>query len=154
MKQLLFLALVCTGLDACNNNEKSTTKPDILLTNLDSTVKPGQDFFDYANGGWIKKNPIPGEQSSWGIGNLVIEENLKRLREISEKATKSNASSGTSDQKIGDFWSTGMDSTRIEADGLKPIQPLLDKVNGITDVRSLIATVTELKKVGSSTHQG
>ena len=151
MKQLLFLALVCAGFYACNNNEKSTPKPDILLTNLDSTVKPGQDFFDYANGGWIKKNPIPGEQSSWGIGNLVIEENLKRLREISEKATKSNALSGTSDQKIGDFWSTGMDSTRIEADGLKPIQPLLDKVNGITDVRSLIATVTELKKVGSST---
>lgn len=49
-------------------------------------MNPGTDFFQYANGGWIKKNPIPADQSSWGIGNLVIEENIKRLREISESA--------------------------------------------------------------------
>lgn len=123
----------------------------MLAVNLDTTVSPGEDIFQYANGGWIKNNPIPAEQSSWGIGNLVIEENLKRLREISESAAKSGAAKGSPDQKIGDFWSVAMDSAKIEADGLKPLQPLLDKVNGITDVKSLLSTVAELKKMGSST---
>ena len=151
MKQFFAFAIACTVLYACNNADKAaTTKPDILLANLDSTVKPGDDFFDYANGGWIKRNPIPGDQSSWGIGNLVIEENLKRLREISEKAAAANAAKGSGDQKIGDFWSMAMDSAKIEADGLKPIQPLLDKVNAITDVKSLIAAVSDFKKIGSN----
>lgn len=126
-------------------------KGDVLAVNLDTTVKPGEDFFQYANGGWIKANPIPNEQSSWGIGNLVYEENLKRLREISEKAAKADAAKGSPEQKIGDFWTMAMDSSKIETDGLKPLQPWLDKVNAITDVKGLVTTVAELKKIGSST---
>lgn len=150
MKKIL-LAITGIAFFISCNNKTDAPKPDILAANLDSTIKPGEDFFEYANGGWIKKNPIPGEQSSWGIGNLVIEENLKRLREISEKAAAANPAKGSNDQKIGDFWSTAMDSAKIEADGLKPIQPLLDKVNAITDVKSLVNTVSELKKIGSNT---
>jgi len=133
------------------SSKKEDSKQYVLAANLDTTISPADDFFMYANGGWIKKNPIPGDQSSWGIGNLVIEENLKRLREISEKAVKANAAKGTPEQKIGDFWTTAMDSAKIEADGLKPLQPLLDKVNAITDVKSLVSTIAELKKAGSST---
>ncbi len=155
MKQFLALAITCTVLYSCNSadsgDKTAAAKPDILAANLDSTVKPGDDFFDYANGGWIKRNPIPGEQSSWGIGNLVIEENLKRLREISEKAATSNAAKGSGDQKIGDFWSMAMDSAKIEADGLKPIQPLLDKLNAVTDTKGLITVVSDFKKIGSNT---
>jgi putative endopeptidase len=155
MKQFFALAITCTVLYSCNNadsaDKTAAAKPDILAANLDSTVKPGDDFFDYANGGWIKRNPIPGEQSSWGIGNLVIEENLKRLREISEKAATSNAAKGSGDQKIGDFWSMAMDSAKIEADGLKPIQPLLDKLNAVTDTKGLINAVSDFKKIGSNT---
>ena len=153
MKRIMAFFVLCSGFYACNNTDKTTavSKADVLASNMDSTVSPGADFFDYANGGWVKKNPIPGEQSSWGIGNLVIEENLKRLREISEKAAASNDAKGSGDQKIGDFWTTAMDSIKIEADGLKPIQPLIDKVNSITDVKSLLSVVAELKKIGSST---
>jgi putative endopeptidase len=155
MKQFFALAITCTVLYSCNSadsgDKTAAAKPDILAANLDSTVKPGDDFFDYANGGWIKRNPIPGEQSSWGIGNLVIEENLKRLREISEKAAASNAAKGSGDQKIGDFWSMAMDSAKIEADGLKPIQPLLDKLNAVTDTKGLINAVSDFKKIGSNT---
>ncbi len=145
--------VVCSGFYACNNADKTTaaSKADVLASNMDTTVSPGADFFDYANGGWVKKNPIPGEQSSWGIAHLVIEENLKRLREISEKAAASNAAKGSNDQKIGDFWTTAMDSAKIEAGGLKPIQHLLDKVNAITDVKTLVAAVSDFKKIGSST---
>ena len=151
MKQLFVAAIACTVLYGCNSGDKAATaKPDVLAVNIDSTVKPGDDFFDYANGGWIKKNSIPADQSSWGIGNLVIEENLKRLREISEKAAANNGKPGSSDQKIGDFWTAAMDSAKIEADGLKPIQPLLDKINAITDTKSLISTISDLKKIGSN----
>jgi len=150
MKKILLTITTVAFIVSCSN-KTATPKPDILAANLDSSVKPGEDFFEYANGGWLKKNPIPGEQSSWGIGNLVIEENLKRLKEISEKAAASNAAKGSNDQKIGDFWSMAMDSVKIEADGLKPIQPLLDKVNAITDVKSLLTTVSDLKKIGSNT---
>lgn len=138
---------------SCGNKKEGATagKPDVLAANLDTTVSPGTDFFEYANGGWIKKNPIPDEQSSWGIGNVVVEENLKRLKEISEKASSAKAAAGTDEQKIGDFWAIGMDSAKIESDGLKPLQPWLDKINAITDVKSLVSTVSELKKIGSST---
>ncbi len=152
MKKIFFVLATIAVFISCKSNKKETTaKADVLAANIDSTVKPGEDFFDYANGGWIKKNPIPGEQSSWGIGNLVIEENLKRLREISEKAAAGKAGKGSNDQKIGDFWTMAMDSVKIESDGLKPIQPLLDKINAITDVKSLVSTVAELKKIGSGT---
>src|SRR5215212_9823806 len=105
-----------------NNAESERPAKDVLAVNMDTTIKPTEDFFLYANGGWIKNNAIPAEESSWGIGNLVIEENYKRLREISEKAAKENAAKGTTSQKIGDFWATAMDSTKIEQAGLKPLQ--------------------------------
>ena len=137
---------------SCNNSESTdTAKKDFLRDNLDTAVSPVQDFFEYANGGWIKRNPIPGDQSSWGIGNLVIEENLKRLREISENAAKAHPTSGSTEQKIGNFWSTAMDSSKIEQNGLKPLQLYFDKINAIRDVPSLISTVAELKRIGSST---
>ena len=150
MKKIL-LAFTSVALIISCNNKEGESKPDILAANLDSTIKPGEDFFEYANGSWLKKNPIPGEQSSWGIGNLVIEENLKRLKEISEKAAASNTAKGSNDQKIGDFWTLAMDSAKIEAEGLKPIQSLLDKINAITDVKSLLNTVSDFKKIGSNT---
>jgi len=152
MRHVLTCLLLAVIIISCNDkNETATTKEDILFTNLDTTVKPAEDFFEYANGGWIKKNPIPGEQSSWGIGNLVFEENLARTREISEVAARSNAAKGSNEQKIGDFWSSGMDSANIEEDGLKHLQPYLDKINSIKDVPSLVAVVSEFKKLGSHT---
>lgn len=152
MKKIFFVVTTLITFAACNNNTSTINpKPDILVTDIDSTVKPGDDFFDYANGGWINRNPIPADQSSWGIGNLVIEENLKRLKEISEKSAAANAAKGSNDQKIGDFWAMAMDSAKIEADGLKPIQPLLDKLNAVTDTKSLMDIIASFKQLGSST---
>lgn len=145
------LVLILFGTSCKTKTDTDTEKPDVLAGNVDSSVSAAQDFFLYANGGWIKKNSIPAEQSSWGIGNLVIEENLKRLREISEEAAKQNAAKGSAEQKIGDFWKTAMDSAKIEEQGLKPLQPYFDKINAISDARSLLTTVAELKKMGSST---
>jgi putative endopeptidase len=132
-------------------NTVKSLKKDILFENLDPSVNPSEDFFQYANGGWINRNPIPSDQSSWGIGNLVIEENLKRLREISQQASKNHAAKGTDAQKIGDFWAEGMDSAKIERNGLKPLRPYLETIDRIHDIPSLLNTVAGLKKLGSST---
>ena len=79
--------------------KKFTDKPnDPVYNNLDQTVSPGADFFSYANGGWIKKNPIPPAYSSWGIGNTVQEEIRERLKKINEDALKTNAANGTATQ--------------------------------------------------------
>jgi len=151
IKKFFLTSTIAVFLLSCNNNDSAKNSGrDMLTEDLDTTVSPATDFFQYANGGWIKKNPIPGEQSGWGIGNLVVEENLRRFREINEKAASSNAAKGTSDQKIGDFWKTAMDSAKAEALGLKPLQPLFDKINSITDIKSLITVVAELKKIGPS----
>lgn len=149
---LLLLALIpilysCKGKDS----QKDSPKADVLAANLDTTISPGDDFFMYANGGWIKANPIPADQSSWGIGNLVMEENLSRLKEIAVKAAASGSAKGSVEQKIGDFWTMAMDSAKIEKDGLAPLQPWLDKINAIGDVKGLLATVAELKSIGSNT---
>jgi putative endopeptidase len=148
MQKLLCFLIISSLLFACKN--KSSNKPDVVAVNIDTTVNPAADFFDFANGGWIKQNPIPEEQSSWGIGNLVMEENLKRLRIISEQAASIKDKKGSSNQMIGDFWRTAMDSAKIEKDGLAPIQPILDKVNSIQNLNSLIETVAFLKKSGSN----
>ncbi len=135
----------------CKTNSDDTgngSKKDVLAANIDSTVNPADDFFDYANGGWIKNNPIPNDQSSWGIGQLVIEENQKRLRDITETAAKANAAEGTADQKIGDFWKTAMDSAKIEQQKIQPLQPYLDEINAITDVASLQKTIADLSLIG------
>ena len=103
MKPILALAIVCCGLSACNNKTTETSKADILASNIDSTVKPGDDFFMYANGGWIKKTPIPSSESGWGIGNMVQEEIYSRLKKINDDAVAAKAAEGTTSQKIGDF---------------------------------------------------
>ncbi len=150
-KFYLLLLVVCFTAISCKQNKTETAKEDILIEDMDTTVSPATDFFQYANGGWLKKNPIPADYSSWGIGNLVDEENARRFKEINEKAVAANAAKGTSDQKIGDFWKTAMDSTKADALELKPLQPWFDKINSITDIKSLVNTVAELKKIGSST---
>ncbi|HVT86966.1 MAG TPA: M13 family metallopeptidase [Chitinophagaceae bacterium] len=152
MRLKLFFVLIVAVLTAtsCKTKQSETAKKDILIDDMDTTVSPATDFFQYANGGWLKRNPIPPAYSSWGIGNLVDEENNRRFREINEKAAAANAAKGTTDQKIGDFWKTAMDSAKADALGLKPLQPWLDKINAITDVKSLVSTVAQLKKIGSS----
>lgn len=148
MRSYLLLLLTALFFFSCKTENKQ--KPDALASNMDTTVSPAADFFLYANGGWIKKNPIPADESSWGIGNLVMEENRTRLRTINEEAAKEEAASGSTSQKIGDFWKTAMDTATIEKNGLKPLQPWFEKINGITDLKNLSTVIAQLDKIGAS----
>jgi len=91
------------------------------LDNLDRTCKPCDDFYEFAMGGWMKANPIPPEYSTWGTFTRLRDNNLTALHTILEAATKSTATPGSNEQKISDFYSSCMDTSAIEAAGLKPI---------------------------------
>ena len=133
-------------LTACS--KKSTLeKPDILLANLDAATPSTQDFFQYANGGWIKNNSIPASETSWGIGQMVQNEIYSRLTKINESAANTQ-STDPIQKKIGDFWSSGMDTIQIENTKLSPLQPFLDEIAGIKDTKSLLKTVSSFKSKG------
>jgi putative endopeptidase len=112
--------------------------PDPVSVNRDLSANPGDDFFTYANGGWLKAHPIPASESSWGIGNEVREEIYTRLRSINERSAKVTAAPGSDEQKIGDFWTTAMDDAKGNQLGIAPLQPMLDRINAIRDVAGAI----------------
>lgn len=102
--------------------------------NMDLSVKPCDDFFHYANGTWIKNNPIPAAYDQWGSFNILAEENNEVLKGILEDAANDKAApEGSNKKKIGDFYASGMDSAAIEALGWKPIGSDLDRIAALSD---------------------
>jgi putative endopeptidase len=151
MKRILLSIMVVVCLFSCKTKSTDTeVAKNIFAPNIDTTVHPADDFFMYANGKWIKDNPIPSEESSWGIAFLVINENLQRLRDISEEAAKQGGAKGSAPQKIGDFWSTAMDSAKVEQQGTQYLKPYFDQITAIKDVPSLINVLSKLNKIGVS----
>ncbi|MCX6208231.1 MAG: M13 family metallopeptidase [Bacteroidetes bacterium] len=148
ISSFLFLGIICVSLFA--QNAKSKTN-DPLLNNIDKTVKPGEDFFLYANGGWIKTNKIPDAEAAWGIGNLVQEDIYQRLININKKATLVKAKKGTTTQQIGDFWSTAMNTTAVNKNGINPLKKDLARIDAATSVAELLKLAAEFGTKGSST---
>jgi putative endopeptidase len=124
-------------------------KPDDpLYKNIDSSVKPGDDFFRYANGTWLKNNPVPPAYSRWGIGDIVTEEISLRLKKINEDAMAANAPKGSATQKIGDFYYTGLDSAAIEKAGLAPLQEQLDLIDNAKTAHDILNASAVLTTLG------
>jgi len=140
----LSFLLLCSFLFSC----KQSAKTDFITANIDTTISPSTDFFQYANGRWIKENPIPAAESGWGIGNLVQEELYLRLKNINDKAVKENAAEGTITQKIGDFWKSGMDSAAIDKLGLQPLQNELREIDIIKSPDDLIKVTADFHRKG------
>lgn len=114
--------------------------------NFDPAVKPQDDFYEYADGGWIKANPIPPEYSSWGAFNEVQERNRVELHQILEAALHAS-NPGPIEKMVGDFYASGMDKPAINAAGIKPLQPELDRIarlQTVTDVENEIAHLHQL----------
>ena len=105
--------------------------------NMDLSVKPGDNFYLYANGTWVKNNPVPGSKTRWGSFDALREESSKRLRELlTDAAAKTNSSPAM--QKIGDFYASGMDTLAIDALGYQPIKPDLQRIDAIRDVNGFL----------------
>src|ERR1700731_3991908 len=118
--------------EASTKPAKDENAKPIDSNNMDPSVKPSDDFFLYANGGWIKRTEIPPEYSRWGSFNILIEHNNDALHAIAEKAAKTN-SSDPDTKKVGDFYASGMDEKTIEAIKTKPLHDELTKIDAIKD---------------------
>src|SRR5262249_38104004 len=141
---LIPLALICVA-TSCS----SPGGGDLLAENLDHSVDPGVDFFDYANGAWLAKNPIPASESSWTIGHLVNEQLYTIKKQLNEKsAAATNAPEGSDEQKIGDFWTTAMDAAKADAAGAAPLKELLAKIDGVNSAADAVRVAAELQRDG------
>ena len=142
------LALVASATIAADKTTAPKTTSSFDKTDLDVNVSACADFNQYANGGWLKKNPIPPAYSNWGVANVLSERNRDMLHAILEKAAKSKAAPGTIDQKIGDYYTSCMDEAAIEAQGLKPLQPELERIDAIKSVDDLQGEIARLHSLG------
>jgi putative endopeptidase len=115
---------------------------------MDTTVNPGDNFFLYANGQWVKKTQIPKTETGWGSFYTLYNDNIKNLRSILESAGKEDHKSGSPGQKVADLYTSGMDTVTIEVLGAKPLQPLLNRIDQIKDHKEMIEFLADSFKDG------
>ena len=136
----LFLFATILFMASCNQNNT----PAIDLTNLDTTVSPADDFYQYATGGWQKKNPLKPEFARYGSFDVLRENNEKRINELFSAMAKSQAEQGSVEQKISDLYKMGLDSVRLNEEGLKVLAADLAAIDAISDGRSLATTLAQI----------
>jgi putative endopeptidase len=115
----------------------------INVANMDRSVKPGDDFFTYSNGGWVKRTEIPADRSRFGTFSVLGDLSEKRTAALIEETAKSNAPAGSNPRKIADLYNAYMDQAVIEAKGLAPLRPHLDAIAAISDKRQLARALGE-----------
>ena len=115
---------------------------------IDRTADPRTDFNQFAVGKWLKENPIPTNERSWGIASIVQEETYRRLIGINEEQVARVAAPGSNAQKIGDFWAAAMDSAAVAQQGFTPLQAEFDRIAAIKTRKELLGTAAHLKHIG------
>jgi endothelin-converting enzyme/putative endopeptidase len=161
MRRLLYTAVVvllAASFAAAQNSGAGSAKPaeysSFDLTAIDKSVDPCQDFYHYACGTWLKNNPIPPDQSSWGRFNELHERNQTILRGILEKQSADSSSRDAVNQKIGDYYYSCMDEAAIEAKGTAPVKPYIDQIDSMKDKAELPTVLGGLHRAGANAFFG
>jgi putative endopeptidase len=139
--KLILTGAVCLTISAFITDTIKTRAPKKFIdsANMDLSVKPGDNFFMYANGNWIKKNAIPAKETRWGSFNILHQENIDRLLGILKTVSKTPGQlKGSLNQRVGDLYASGMDSIHIEKRGYNPIKPDLQRIDKINDLGGVI----------------
>ena len=143
VKQILPVAVLAIAtLTGCEGKKEMNS--GIRLTNMDTNTQRGADFYQYACGGWMKANPLTDEYSRFGTFDQLAENNREQLKGLIGEIAASQHEQGTIAQKIGDLYNLAMDTEKLNADGMKPIQADLDKINAINDKAGIIQAMVDL----------
>jgi putative endopeptidase len=112
-------------------DEAPALKSGINLEAMDTSVRPGDDFFSYVNGTWVEETEIPADKPSYGVGYMLYEEAQENVKAIIETSATGDFAKGTDEQKVGDLYKSYMDMEARNANGVKPLQPLLDQIDAL-----------------------
>jgi putative endopeptidase len=147
-----FIGVIATAslFAACSQPAtQESAKQDILRAHLDTMAKPGDDFFSYTNGTWVKANPIPADEAAYGIGELVQKELYAKLQKINEDALAKGEKSGPG-QQIGDFWFSAMDTVSIEKNGIEPLRDELNKIAAMKTKEDVMTQAVHMHAYGAT----
>jgi putative endopeptidase len=125
-------------------------RAEVKLQNIDPTVKPQDDFFRYANGTWLKNTTIPADQSRWGSFTELSERNQANLHAICERVAGLKTGATPIEKMVGDFYASGMDEAAINAAGIAPLQPELDRIAAVKTAADVLGAIAHLKTMGLS----
>jgi len=151
VKLLLMGVAAMFALDsvAQQNTQSASKTPFIDKTNMDLSVKPGNDFYQYASGNWIKNNPVPAKETRWGSFNVLRDFNINAVRTIlTETAQQTNAAPGSIEKRVGDFYASGMDSVAIDKLGYTPIKADLQKAAAVKDLNGVLDLAAAMRTSG------
>ncbi|HEV2395540.1 MAG TPA: M13 family metallopeptidase [Candidatus Sulfotelmatobacter sp.] len=138
--RLVLILLVLSLTSSFAQQPATSHEPVLDVTSMDRSVDPCVDFFAYSCGGWIKNNPIPPDQSSWDTYSKMQDENLAKLRDILETASAPDPNRNAVTQKIGDYYASCTDEKAIEAKGIEPLKPMLDRIANMKSKAELADT--------------
>ena len=146
MKKLLTIMVLATTVATASAQFRS----GINMNDLNQNVRPGDDFYEYACGGWMKANPLPAAYSRYGSFDRLAEDNNKRINGILKELQENSYPQGTIEQKLSDLYKLAMDSARREQDGLTPVMPFIKKMEAAKTKEQLFAIQLEMMPYGES----
>jgi putative endopeptidase len=146
MKNTIIILATAVLFISCDKKQEFTS--GIIKKNMDTIVKPGDDFEAYVNGTWIKNNKIPADKSSYGAFDMLYDQSQKDVKAIIEEASKGNFEEGSEQQKIGDYYASYLNRKERDVKGIQPIQSELKNIDAITTYSDLAAYFGKANKTG------
>ncbi|MDA9554792.1 M13 family metallopeptidase [Pelobium sp.] len=155
IKSLVWLALPALMAVSCKEKAKENKRTVFFdAAGMDSTVSPGDNFFQYANGKWYKNTKIPASQTGWGSFYTLFEDNQKVLKKILDKVSTEKHDDGTLEQKVADLYASGIDTLAINKLGFEPIKPELQKIDAVKNYKELLTLLASDYKNGNGAMLG
>ena len=142
--RILTMTMIAMAAVACNGGQTRVSVPAIDLSNLDTTVAPGQDFYAYATRGWQRNHPLKPEFSRYGSFDVLRENNAIRLNELFQGLAGLKTRKGSVEQKIADLYTMALDSTRLNAEGFAPVKPYYDEIEKVSDAEGFALEAAKL----------
>ena len=151
MKNTVKLMVCGLAIGLCACNSQTMEEKALNMADLDTTIEPSADFYAYATGGWQKNNPLPNDKSRFGSFDVLAEETDLKVNTLIQDLSKQENEPNSAEWKIATFYNLGMDEEKLEADGIAPIQSMLDEVDAIDDKAKIVDMVAKMHRMGIST---